>query len=247
MLFLDIKMNMILNLNTKNLQGMTRPSVALLQHAPNEGGGVIEEIIFGLNIPFRRIEIFSDHEIPLIEATHLVVMGGAMSVNDEKELPWLIQEKKLIREYIGRGAPVFGICLGAQLIASAGGANVYPCEPELGWSVVTKYSSQFALLPERFMAFQMHGETFDLPGCAELVCKGNAVHNQALSWGSALGFQFHVELTEEMICSWLSEMPQKDQTAILHENRFYLPHSQDLCRMVTKCFLGAPSSGFSWL
>jgi GMP synthase (glutamine-hydrolysing) len=226
---------------------MTRPSVALLQHAPNEGGGIIEEIILDREIPFRRIELFSDHEIPPIKATHLVVMGGPMSVNDEKELPWLVQEKRLIREHIGRRAPVLGICLGAQLIASAGEAEVYPCIPELGWSPVRKVFAQFNLLPERFMAFQMHGETFELPRGAELTCKGDLVHNQAFSWGSALGFQFHLELTGEMIREWISGISQEEQAAVLHENRVYISHSNDLCRRVAERFLAAPSHGFSWI
>ncbi len=60
-----------------------------------------------------------------------------MSVNDEKELPWLKREKQVIREWVAKGRPVLGICLGAQLIASSFGGAVYPCKEELGWSPVT--------------------------------------------------------------------------------------------------------------
>jgi GMP synthase-like glutamine amidotransferase len=225
---------------------MKCPQVALLQHAPNEGGGIIEDEIQRNGIPLRRIEIFSTNEIPYLSETHLVVMGGAMSVNDEKELPWLEQEKKLIREFVKRGAPVLGICLGAQLIAAAGRAKVSPCEPELGWYPVSKASRKFDRLPDRFMAFQMHGETFDLPDGAELVCKGERIHHQALCWGSALGFQFHLELTGEMIQDWLVDRPAEQVKEILEESRQYLPRSRHLCALITGWFVSAPGTGFNW-
>jgi GMP synthase-like glutamine amidotransferase len=225
---------------------MKRPLIALLQHAPNEGGGVIEEDIRQAGIPLLRIELFSTNEIPQLLATHLVIMGGAMSVNDEKELPWLIQEKKLIREFVKKGAPVLGICLGAQLIAAGGGATVCSCEPELGWSPVSRVSARFDLLPDRFMAFQMHGETFDLPDGAELVCKGDRVAHQALRWGSALGFQFHLELTRKMIQDWTADRPAEEVNVILEESQKYLPQSRHLCRRVTGWFLSSPGRGFSW-
>jgi GMP synthase (glutamine-hydrolysing) len=230
-----------------NFRAMTHQSVALLQHAPNEGGGIIEETILEMKIPLHRIEIFSENEIPPITATHLVVMGGTMSVNDEQDFSWLIHEKKLIQKFIGRRAPVLGICLGAQLIASAGGAKVYPCIQELGWSRITTVLTQFNQLPDRFMAFQMHGETFELPRSAELICTGDQVHNQALSWGSALGFQFHLELTGEMIRDWLSGRSKEELEAIIRENKKYLSRSQTLCRRITEKFLAAPPRGFSWI
>jgi GMP synthase-like glutamine amidotransferase len=225
---------------------MKRLEVALLQHAPNEGGGIIEDKIRQQGIPLKRIEIFSTNEIPPISSTHLVVMGGAMSVNDEEELPWLVREKKLIREFVKKGAPVLGICLGAQLIAAAGGAKVYPCDPELGWLLVSRVSVQFDLLPDRFKAFQMHGETFDIPSGADLICKGEQVDHQALCWGSALGLQFHLELNGKMIQDWLADRSVGELEPILEESRRYLPQSRHLCRLITGRFLSAPGTGFAW-
>lgn len=220
--------------------------VSLLQHAPSEGGGIIEDEIRERGLPLQRVELFSANELPPIQGSHLVVMGGEMSVNDEREFPWLLQEKRLIREFVAKGRPVLGICLGAQLIAAAGGAKVFPCEPELGWSPVSRVSALGDLVPERFMVFQMHGETFDVPPDAELVCRGDRVANQALCRGSALGFQFHLELTEEMIVDWIRGRRTEEQKQILEESRMYLPESHALCRRIAGKFFSAPGEGFTW-
>jgi GMP synthase-like glutamine amidotransferase len=114
--------------------------IHVLQHVPFEGLGSIEgwALERGASITWTRF-----HE-PLPGAWRaelaaagvdlLIALGGPMSVNDEEELPWLVEEKLFLREAIERGTPVLGICLGAQLIASALGARVYPgVEKEIGW------------------------------------------------------------------------------------------------------------------
>jgi GMP synthase-like glutamine amidotransferase len=225
---------------------MTCVEISLLQHAPGEGGGILEDEVWKKGLTLQRVELFSANELPPIRGSHLVVMGGEMSVNDEGEFPWLAPEKRLIREYVAKGRPVLGICLGAQLIAAAGGARVFPCERELGWSPVSRVSVKGDLFPERFMVFQMHRETFDVPCDAELVCRGDRVANQALCWGSALGLQFHIELTREMIANWIRGRQPGEQERILEESRMYLPESHALCRRIAGKFLSSSRDGFTW-
>jgi len=195
-----------------------------------------------------QVPLYETNEVPPLHATHLIIMGGSMSVNDEQEFPWLISEKQIIREWVAKGRPVLGICLGAQLIASSFGAPVYPCKKELGWSSVNAIEDElFPELPGRFNVFQMHGETFDIPEPAMLVFCGEEVLNQAICIGSALGLQFHPELTLEMIQDWISFLPSQTQESLLAQSRQYLPESEKICRTIADRFLNASSHAFSWM
>jgi GMP synthase (glutamine-hydrolysing) len=223
--------------------------VALLQHVPEEPGGIIEEFADARKIPLRRVKLFETGELPpLGSSSHLVILGGPMSVHDEGEYPYLRQEKALIRERIAHGLPVLGICLGAQLIASAGGAPVTPSEPELGWShVLQTGENTFPGLPSRFRVFQMHGETFALPDGASLLCRGERVFNQAFVWESALGLQFHLEMTRDMADNWTREYSAYTRARIMGDTRRYLPGSHRLCRIIISKFLSPQGDHFSWL
>ena len=133
----------------------------------------------------------------------LVVMGGGMSVNDERELPWLVPEKALVRSAIVAGKHVLGVCLGAQLIASALGARVYKnAVKEIGWWKLMREPGAAehplgAALPDGIEVFHWHGETFDLPAGAVRLARSEACLNQAIAVGPrVLGLQFHLETTE---------------------------------------------------
>lgn len=226
---------------------MQRGEVAILQHAENESGGLFEGYIRERGMRLQRVSLHETNEVPPLNSTHLLVMGGPMSVNDEEELPWLKPEKQVIREWVIKGRPVLGICLGAQLIASSRGAAVYPCEEERGWSPVTAVNKDlFPGLPGQFRVFQMHGETFEIPRGAELVYQGEKVASQGICIGSALGLQFHPELSIEMIKDWTGDLPAREQSYLLAQSREYLPESRMICRIIADRFLSASSCNFSW-
>lgn len=138
----------------------------------------------------------------LDELDFLVVMGGPMGVYDEGKHPWLIAEKTFIRQCIEAGKPVLGICLGAQLMASAMGAPVVPnSQQEIGWfDLEMTETGKKTLLMEGFSVempvFHWHGDTFGIPSGAKHLLKSEACVNQAFLVGQrALGLQFHLEMT----------------------------------------------------
>lgn len=134
----------------------------------------------------------------------LIVMGGAMSVNDEANYPWLKIEKRWIRRYLAMQKPAIGLCLGGQLIANALGAPVTQNrEQEMGWSEV--YSSQqlngeYFRIPNQLRVMQWHGETFEIPKGAVRLAENLACANQLYQIGkNVLGFQFHPEMTQKVL------------------------------------------------
>ena len=106
-----------------------------LQHVPFVGLGSIESWLQRAGYEVTATRFYDSEELPPPAEVDLVVaMGGPMSVNDERQHPWLAAEKRFIRAVVELGLPVLGVCLGAQLIASACGAAVYPNKvKEIGW------------------------------------------------------------------------------------------------------------------
>jgi GMP synthase-like glutamine amidotransferase len=155
----------------------------IFQHVPFEGPGSIEPWLKAAGHQITRTPFFIDGStLPAIpDIDSLIIMGGPMSANDEQLFPWLSQEKAFIRQAIDAGKPVLGICLGAQLIASAMGAGVYP--------------NNFSF-PPSVNVFHWHGETFDLPSGAIHLASSDACRLQAFQLGtSVIGLQFHLETT----------------------------------------------------
>ncbi|MDD4356240.1 MAG: gamma-glutamyl-gamma-aminobutyrate hydrolase family protein [Smithellaceae bacterium] len=173
------------------------------KHVPFEDLGSIRSWLTKASYTITCTPFFESADLPVLqEIDLLIVMGGPMSVNDEKIHPWLVPEKKFIRQMIMSGKPVLGICLGAQLIASAMGAKVYPNSmKEIGWFPVYGIPSDdrsVFCFPQSLEAFHWHGETFDLPVGATHIAKSDGCKNQAFQLGrSVIGLQFHLETTPQ--------------------------------------------------
>ncbi|MGK7344278.1 MAG: type 1 glutamine amidotransferase [Candidatus Nitrospinota bacterium M3_3B_026] len=175
----------------------------VLQHVPFEDAADIGAWLAAMRARIKTVRLYEGAPLPGPDQFDLlVVMGGPMSVNDEKIYPWLADEKRLIEKSLRAGKKILGVCLGAQLLASALGARVYKNrEKEIGWFPVelapqAAGSALFAGVPERFMAFHWHGETFDIPSGAAWLARSAACERQAFEYGgAALGLQFHLEST----------------------------------------------------
>jgi len=176
--------------------------VHVLQHVPFEGLGSVQSWLDARSATVTWTRFYELAQLPdLAYVDFVIALGGPMSVNDEAELPWLVEEKRFIAEAIRVGKPVLGICLGAQLIASALGARVYPNKlKEIGWFDISRVSSEpdCFRFPEVEKVFHWHGETFDLPPGAVKLAHSLACENQAFQIGAnVIGLQFHLETTSE--------------------------------------------------
>jgi GMP synthase (glutamine-hydrolysing) len=138
----------------------------------------------------------------------LIILGGPISVNDIDEYPFIQAELEMLTERLEADKPTLGICLGAQLIAKALGAKVYPGQhKEIGWSPIqlSEAGSRSALrhlVGDGVSVLHWHGETFDLPEYAELQASSEHYANQAFSYGRTLALQFHPEVTRRGLEQW---------------------------------------------
>src|SRR5690349_10353973 len=116
--------------------------VHYLQHVPFEGLGTIEGTLRARGARIHGSKMYAGEKLPeLDEFDALVIMGGPMSVHDEQQLPWLIDEKRFVRAAVHAGKRVLGICLGAQILAEVLGGKVIPnAFREVGWFPVIKRS-----------------------------------------------------------------------------------------------------------
>lgn len=178
--------------------------VHVLQHASFEGLAGISSWLTERKAIISTTRFFEDPTLPSLQGLGLIIaMGGPMSVNDEAELPWLRDEKRFIQQAVHSGVPVLGVCLGAQLIASALGARVYPStQKEIGWFPVTAAPADgdWFRFPDKLEVFHWHGETFDLPPGATHLARSAACKHQAFQVGRrTLALQFHLEVTPETV------------------------------------------------
>ncbi len=138
----------------------------------------------------------------------LIILGGPISVNDIDEYPFIQAELEMLTERLKADKPTLGICLGAQLIAKALGARVYPGQhKEIGWSPIHlddagSRSVLRHLVGEGVNVLHWHGETFDIPEYAEHLASTEHYPNQAFSYGKAMALQFHPEVTARGLEQW---------------------------------------------
>jgi len=189
--------------------------VVVFQHLECEHPGIWRDFLREDGADVATVELDQGETIPSLDgADALLVFGGPMNVDEHARFPWLVPETAAIREAALGGLPVFGVCLGAQLLARALGAPVTRNPlPEVGLLDVdlTEAGASdplFAGWPRRASVVQWHSDTFALPAGATLLATSPACRHQAFRYGSrAYGLQFHPEVTADMVAEW-ADVPE---------------------------------------
>lgn len=193
--------------------GPPRRPLLVLQHIPCEPPAAYEDELRAWGGALERVEVDAGDALPDWRAFDgIIAMGGPMGAYEEEHFPWLSAEKRLLAEAVRAGTPVWGVCLGAQLLAASLGARVYRGpEPEVGVLPVevTAAASRdpvFSCLPARLRALQWHGDTFELPPGATRLASSTAYPHQAFVVQRAYGLQFHLEVDVALATTW-GEVP----------------------------------------
>ena len=186
--------------------------VLVFRHVPHEGLGSIEPFLNRAQISIDYRDLFSKSSIPSHPSGYdfVISMGGPMNVDETGRYPFLAEERAFIARAVHKEIPVLGICLGAQMIAKSLGARVYAgAQKEIGWHPIrfTKEAKSDPVLggfsASKPVVFHWHGDTFDLPTGATLLASSGLFNHQAFRFGrNVYAFQFHIEVTPEMIAEW---------------------------------------------
>lgn len=185
--------------------------VLVFQHLAVEHPGIFRDFLAADGHRMDVVALDEGDSIPSLEGYDaLWVMGGPMDVWEEAEHPWLVAEKRAIREAVGqRRLPFLGFCLGHQLLGEAMGGRVgRAAQPEVGIMPVhlaTDSDSPFLRdLPAAPEVLQWHGaEVSVAPPDARVLASSPCCAVQAMSMGThAFSMQFHVELTSTTVTDW---------------------------------------------
>jgi len=223
----------------------------VLQHEPMEGPGTIADEIRSAGHTVRTVRIDQKEKVPTDPAPFggLVVMGGSMGVCDQGRLSHLKEEILLLGKAVQADQPVLGICLGAQLLAAAAGAEVKAGEKEIGWVPVHKMPEAckdpvLRRLPENFPALMWHGDHFWLPkGAVHLLSSQKCACAGFRMGKKAYGLVPHLEMTAAMIDEMVSASRKElaavpvEPAQILEDSSEYAEPTEELARTMWKAWL----------
>jgi GMP synthase-like glutamine amidotransferase len=195
--------------------------VLLIQNTRIEGSGYLGNLLRQDGFEIHSV-CAKTEKIPEKDFSLVVILGAPESANDD--LPYLLEEQKLIRKSVENNTPLLGICLGSQLIAKSFGARVYRGpKKEIGFYNDLVYDgspSLFSGFKNPFTVFHWHADTFDLPKGAVRLAHSENYPNQAFQIMSAVGLQFHLEIDEVMVNLWLDKTQEKlEQTPYINPEK----------------------------
>jgi GMP synthase (glutamine-hydrolysing) len=205
-----------------------RPTLLAIQHVPWEGPHRILDACGALHV--HTVKPLAGQSLPVHdEVAGAVVMGGPMNVDEVERFPALAAEREWLAEAVRRELPVLGICLGAQLLARALGAEVRAGEgPEIGFAPATVSAPDDPVLgglAPSIDVLHWHGDVFDLPDGAQPLASSTLTEHQAFRVGNAWGVLFHPEADLALVEAWLAvpEMIEEAVAALGDDGAHALP------------------------
>ena len=189
--------------------------ILVLQHIKIEDPGYIKDLMIKDGVNITTIELDEGEKIPknLNSFDGMLCMGGPMDTWMEEDYPWLIEEKKKIKEFVVElNKPYLGFCLGCQLLGEViGGKVVKTNNPEIGMMDINfldekKKDTLFADFPEKITSLQWHSyEVKELEKNKDvtLIASSKETKYQIFRYkNNAYGIQFHIEIKDTTVNDW---------------------------------------------
>jgi len=223
----------------------------IIEHLDIEPAAIIADVITHAGHQCTKIALYQDKPLPPNSHTFdgVIIMGGPQSANDhgtvmQAELTW-------VKAALDANTPMLGICLGAQIMAKAAGAEVIPSPVrELGWFPLfqckeTIKDALFNTMEDGLMVFQWHGETFSFTESMTQVATHPNVPAQAFRLNRAqYGLQFHIEVNAAIIGQWIEygederhHLGEEGIKKLHQETPCHLKPMQHFCRQMVKAWL----------
>ena len=228
---------------------MDRKPLVILQHEPDDPPGSIGVALHDLGVPFEVRRLDEGDALPEWphETSGIIALGGAIHATQTRAFPFLEDEIKLMRRIVHEGGPVWGVCLGAQLLALAAGGDVYKRKkPEVGWVSIEKVAEDPLLrgISSPFVAFGWHAYSCRVPATSHLIARTGDGVQAFRAGGKAWATQFHPEVDAAMAPHWVIDAAEehreqgKDWIEQLHaDTEKYLPAYPSFCRRLTENFV----------
>ena len=190
-------------------------NIIILQHIKIEDPGFIKDLMLDDGFNLTTIELDEGEKIPndLSEYDGMFCMGGPMDTYMEMEYPWLVQEKKRIKEFVvDLKKPYLGFCLGCQLLGEVVGGKVVKSSPaEIGMMDINftdnkKKDILFSKFPDNIKSLQWH--SYEVQGIDKnpditLLASSPATKYQIFKYQDhAYGIQFHIEIKDKTVNEW---------------------------------------------
>lgn len=227
--------------------------VLSVTHGPSVPGGVFDEVVEAAGHDLERWSV-PDGETPDPAQSFdaVIVFGGSAHPDQDDRFAWLGHEEEFLKDVLAERVPVFGVCLGAQMLARAAGAKVGPAsEPEIGWLGVDltaegKADPVLGVLPPRAMVFQWHHYMFGIPAGATELARSDVCPQAFRLSQPAWGIQFHAEVTLSMVTAWASEDPDDlpmTTDALVARSKAEIGQSNEQGRALCAAFLREAAGG----
>lgn len=192
--------------------------VLVLQHFFENPAGRVGDLLEEHGIPYDNIHVGTDQLPDPKQYQALIVLGGTQHLYNKNKYPYTVHEEIYLHQAIREGIPYLGMCLGGQLLANAFQAPIRRLPKEHIGFLLEHFTEEglkdplYRGLPGYQQAFQWHEDCFELPEGAVALAHHTDGSNQAFRYGHhAYGIQYHVELTEEMLNTWLHDLTLKNE------------------------------------
>lgn len=221
--------------------------VLSVTHGPSVPGGVFDEVVESAGHRLERWSVPEGHAPdPASDYDAVMVFGGSMHPDQDDHFTWLGREEEFLKDVLAEQVPVFGVCLGAQMLARAAGARVGPASaPEIGWLAVEltaagRSDPVLGVLPPRATVFLWHHYTFELPDGGAKLAESDACLQAFRLDQPAWAIQFHAEVTLPMVTAWAGELPHDlpmTAEALLAASQAEIARSNEQGRALCAAFL----------